>query len=131
MGTKKKYDFPVNRQNTPDLKLYNWLLGLFWGFSGFNCILSHFILQTKSDEAPGFLLALGIISLLLIPLKLLDDRKENRGLLAVVGSGFSHFYFTLNCFLSGFFLVVAAYVCQWIVCGFCIYWFKGRKRRHR
>ncbi len=128
MGTKKQYDLPVSRGNTPDLDLYTWLLGLFYGFTGVNALLVYFAGRHDSPEMAASCLLLGISSLLLTPLAVIDRRQEMRGLFAVVGSGIMHLFLAGFC---AFFWpwVLLAWGAEWMVCGFCIYWFKGRTKR--
>ena len=128
MGTKKKYDLPVSRGNTPDLDLYTWLLGLFYGFTGINALLTHFGGRHVPPEMPATFLLLGICFLLLTPLAVTDQRRDMRGLFAVVGSGITHLLLSGFCAFSWPW-VLLVWGAEWMVCGFCIYWFKSRAKR--
>ena len=81
---KKHDDFWITPQNPPNLKKNTWLLGLFFFFSGLNCILGAILDSSKEDS--GYLILMGLCLLIVLPIIVTDERMANRGKLAVIGS---------------------------------------------
>ena len=133
----KKYHEPANRRTIPNLTLYTWLLGMFYCFTGLNCVVAylHFVrcgirIQDELDPADMSLM-LGVVMLLVTPIMIIDKRKSERNLGAVVGSGFVHLFTTLMLWLQDCdFYMLVVYMIEWVAVGIAICcFFLGRRIR--
>ena len=121
-------DYYVDKQNTPKLKLYTWLIGLFYAFSGLNALLSVLGYKGTDTEISAAGWVVGILMCVMVPVAIKDKRRENRNLGAVISSGVVHLsitVFMLLFFQSSFLMVL--YVAEWCICIVCIiYYHKNR-----
>ena len=68
-------DYYVSKQNTPKLKLYTWLIGLFYGFSGLNALLSVLCYQGMDTEKRAAGWIIGICMCVMVPVAIKDRRR--------------------------------------------------------
>ena len=81
---KKKYNFFVSN-NMPDLELYTQLIGLCFGTLGLNFLLAYLYGKFAVEfEHSAVLLLLSVLMFVLTPIVVTDEKKANRGLLAVI-----------------------------------------------
>lgn len=132
----KNYDKFATNRTVKHLREKTVLLGAFYCSAGVNGVLAYLLAQIGGVDrkiALG-LLGLGIVMLAMVPLSVLDRRREERDLFAVIGAGF--IWLTL----SGFFTValhswaipvavLAEGVC--IAAGLLLYRWKKTKGRRR
>lgn len=82
---KKKYNFFVSG-NMPNIKLFTQLIGLCFGTLGLNFLLAYLYGKFAVDfEYSAVLLVLSVIMFVLAPIAVTDEKRANRGLLAVIG----------------------------------------------
>ena len=131
----KKYDYYVSRRNTPHLDLYTRLIGMFYGFLGFNFLLvflyATILKKTEHNilyEYNILYLFLGILMFSLISQKTTDPKRGNRGLFSVVSDGC---IWTILTFVMIYFLhfFVFIYLIEALaVTAVIMHYFKGRRR---
>lgn len=125
----KNYDFFVSRRNTPNLKLYTWLIGMFYAFSGLNSLLSALVCRECDKETVFGGWLLGILMCLMVPLAVNDPRRENRNLGAVIATGLVHLGITIFLIIDFQFVFLAiVYVVEWAICIACIIYFRRNKK---
>lgn len=87
----KRYDFWINKRNTPNLKLYTQLAGVFYSTLGLNFLLCYlygkYLLEV---EYAGLILLLSITIFMVTPVVMIDEKRKNRNLLAVITYGIMH-----------------------------------------
>lgn len=107
---KKNNDYWVTHQNTPNLKRNTVLIGMFFFFSGLNCFLCATLGRAKSgEELSAYLILMGVCLFLVLPAQVLDKRRANRGLLAVVSSAVMCLFVSiLVAYVSSFELMLLA-----------------------
>ena len=87
MKRRKDYDTKASVRNTPHLKEKTWIIGLSYAFSGVNFIACGLgIFGAAFDIYAVFL---GAVLLCMVPVSVLDDRKEMRGTLAAALAAYS------------------------------------------
>lgn len=110
----------TNRKKMLRLTRNTIIIMLAYFFSGVNLTLSRwtFLKDTDVVNFPDFSL-IGIIMLFMVVITYFDERKENRGMLAMVAALIMHYAFciVLTYLFSLWWLLV--YVCE-LVIGFCI-----------
>lgn len=114
-------DYWVSKQNTPNLKLYTWLIGLFYGFAGLNSLASVLWYQGTDVEMICAGWMVGSCMCIMVPAAIKDKRRENRNLGAVILCGMVHLLITvfmLLLFHASFLMIL--YVLEWCVCIVCI-----------
>ena len=120
-------DYFVNKKNTPNVELYTLLLGLFFAFSGINFILSYLVYRQSNIFVSDFLM-MGIILLITTPIVIMDRRKENRGVKAVVLSVLMHIFCTLICVCSlQFWALLVVYMAELLFCAILTIYLKRKK----
>ena len=121
---KKDYDFFVSRRNTPNLKLYTRLIGLFYAFSGLNAILC--VICQRVDEKLVFsVVIIGIMLFLMVPTATKDPRRKSRNFGAVIATGLVHLEITIFLIIAFQFMLLAViYVVEWVICIACIIYFR-------
>lgn len=120
----------VDKHNTPNLKLYTCLIFLAYFFTGVN-----FIVTAVSNPAGDITVlracgAMGILFLTLAPVAILDRRKENRGIPAVIGSAAAHGACTVMCAaIFDFAEICVIYLAEIVVSLLCVFFIK-RSGKH-
>ena len=95
MKNKQKHGekaFFVSSSNTPNLREKTIIIGMAYLFSGVNCIANRLVC-TEGSVAQGSLL-LGIMMLLMVPISVMDKKRENRGMLATICACLVHLAFS-------------------------------------
>lgn len=120
----------VDKHNTPNLKLYTCLIFLAYFFTGVNFIVT----AVSNPEGDMTMLracgAMGILFLILAPVAILDRRKENRGIPAVIGSAAIHGVCTVMCAaIFDFAEICAIYLAEIVVSLLCVFFIK-RSGKH-
>ena len=126
----KKYDYYVSRRNTPHLDLYTRLIGMFYGFLGFNFLLVFLYAVTLEEKGYNILyLVLSILMFSMISQKTKDPRRECRGLFAVVHRGCTWTIFTFAMIYFLHFFVFIYLIEALAVTAVIMHYFKGRRRK--
>lgn len=89
--------FFVDKHNTPNLKLYTYLIFMAYFFTGVNFIIAAFSSRVGDITILRAFGVMGALFIVLAPIAVLDKRRENRGLLAVIGSAAMHSTCTILC----------------------------------
>ena len=95
MKYKKKHgknDFFVSSRNTPHLREKTIIIGMAYLFSGANCIVCGLVCAEGSVVQMELLL--GITMLLMVPISVTDEKRENRGMLATICACLTHLVFS-------------------------------------
>lgn len=88
---KREYDFWANKGNIPNLKLYTRLAGIFYSTLGLNLLLCFLYGKCSLElEYAGLILILSILMFLITPVVILDEKRENRNLFAIITYGILH-----------------------------------------
>jgi predicted membrane protein len=90
----KRYNDAVSKRNIPHLDLYTWMIGLSEAIMIINCFLTLVFIHFEDK----YLTILSIVFLITAPMSVVDERKSERGLGAVVR------YIFLTIVFSGFFI---------------------------
>ena len=122
-------DFFANKQNTPHLKLYTWLVGLFYAFIGLNVLMSVCWYQGNDTESVVLMCVLGIVMCMMVPVAIKDRRRDNRNIIAVIATGAVHLLITLVVlFLFRAYYLIIVYLVEWSVCGaLIVFYFRKYK----
>ena len=119
---KKGYDFWANKHNIPNLKLYTQLIGIFYGTLGLNFLLCF--LDWKYElklEYAGVMLMLSILMFTVTPVKMTDEKKQDRDLGAVIAYGIMHAVCTISSIvLLNFKALLLLYVVEILIVIFLI-----------
>ena len=111
----------INNQNTPRLKLYTYLLFFFYLFTGVNFIFTASSNCENNATVLRALILIGILFIILAPIAILDKRKENRSIGAVVASAVVHFLCTVLCSVMFYFAqVYIVYLVELAICLLCV-----------
>lgn len=87
-----KKAFFVSSSNTPNLREKTIIIGMAYLFSGVNCIVDRLVCA-EGSVVQGRLL-LGIMMLLMVPISVMDEKRENRGMLATICACLVHLAFS-------------------------------------
>lgn len=90
---RRKNDFFVSSGNTPHLREKTIIIGMSDLLSGANCIVS-WLVCAKGSEIQRIVLLLGIIMLLMVPISVTDNSRENRGTFATICACLNHLAFS-------------------------------------
>ena len=77
---RKDYDFLANNRNTPNLKLYTWIIGFSYGMLSINMLITYLYTKLVAE------LGVAIIFASLIYDKVTNKLRANRGLSYAIGS---------------------------------------------
>lgn len=80
------HNYFVDRKNTPNLRVYTFLLFFSYFFTGANFIITAASNGSGDTTLLRACAVMGILFVVLTPVIILDKRRSNRGILAVVGS---------------------------------------------
>lgn len=118
--SKDYRDFYVNESNTPKLRIYSLMLGLFFLFSGINFILAYRWNANRDGSFTTSYLVMGIVLILITPIICIDKRKDNRGRGAVLAAILMHAVCTIGCaFVMRFSSICVLYVVELLICLLC------------
>lgn len=127
----KDYDYYVNKRNTRHLTLYTWLIGLFQLFLGINLFILflHSKIVLQHNEMALCWLGLSILMFILIPLRVTDQRRQERDLLATVLDGILHSACTLFfVYLFSFWILFIIYVIEMLlIVGVMVKYFREQR----
>ena len=120
--TKKRYDEPANRRNTPHFIEKTIILVLAYAFMAANLISAGILSVREGNDSTqyGWLFLLGGVMAFMTPLQIFDTRKEMRGTFAVVGASILHFVVCAILTYLGSLWWLAVYGGQVLLCAFVI-----------
>lgn len=119
----------INHQNTPGLKLYTYLLFFFYLFTGVNFIFTASLNCGNDVTVLRAFILTGILFFILAPIAILDKRKENRSIGAVVASAVVHCLGTVLCSVMFHFAqVYIVYLVELAICLLCLVRHRVKKR---
>lgn len=118
-NSKSHHENSANRKNTPHLIENTAVIILSYVFSGVNLIYAGFhSIETIDGSLPKYLIFVGVVMLLMVPISVLDNRREMRGkLAAILGCSMNLAICFMLSFFSSFWWM-AVYVCEVLVCFF-------------
>lgn len=85
----------VEHRNIPHLEENIFLICLFYGFSGLNCILAGLCAVNPGESLDKVAIALGIIFLCMVPISFFDRRKGMCKMDSVILTGILHLFFSV------------------------------------
>lgn len=119
----------INNQNTPSIKLYTYLLFFFYLFTGVNFIFTASLNCENDVTVFRAFILIGILFFILAPIAILDKRREDRSIGAVVASAVVHSLCTVLCSVMFHFAqVYIVYLVELAVCLLCLVWHRVKKR---
>lgn len=110
MRSKKSYEMKANSKNIAHLHEKTLIIIMAYIFSAFNFLVSGLVFNDKDD------IVMGVVMLFMIPIVILDKRKEMRGSLATALTCIMHFTFCLGISYLHSFWWMTAYLCEIIFC---------------
>ena len=114
---KKDYERLANHRNIPHLIENTIIIVLAYCFSGFNLVAAG--LHASGLHVDRYLIMGGVAMLLMVPVSILDDRKEMRGMLYTLGCCIIHLAICVVLSVAFSFWWMVAYGCE-VLLGFII-----------
>lgn len=111
---KKDYEFWANKKTINNLDLYTKVTGIIFFSLGFNFLLVFIYWKfVVGYEFAGLVLMLSILMFMLTPVVMIDPKKGNRNLAAIISYGLFHGVCTVvSILVTHFWLLCIAYVIE-------------------
>lgn len=93
---RKNYDRTANARNTPYLFERILVNAMLFGFTGINHILPYILVDQHTPILDYYALVFGVGMLIMVPLSIIDNRKEMRSWIVVLSTAVIHFVLSVR-----------------------------------